>query len=59
MNKSKYFESLFSGRWDRSKIVNLDIPDENVDAEALDIVFGSLYCDNVQVKPERAVNVSS
>jgi hypothetical protein len=61
LKQAKYFESLFSDRWQgvgvKPELILLDIPDSNIDEHSLDTVFGSLYCDNVQVKPQRAVNV--
>ena len=39
-------------------MIHLDIPDEKINYAALNIAFGSLYCDDVNVKPEHAVNVS-
>ena len=64
MKQSKYFEALFN--WyrkkedsgDRDNVIHLDIPDEKINYAALNIAFGSLYCDDVNVKPEHAVNVS-
>ena len=59
LKQAKYFESLFSERWHikNERLIELEIPDSNIDTHSLDTVFGSLYCDNVQVKPQRAVNV--
>ena len=64
LKQSKYFEALFD--WDSRNepdvpsrdIIHLDIPDEKINRAALNIAFGSLYCDDVNVKPEHAVNVS-
>merc|ERR1712227_981672 len=49
LKQSEYFRSYFCGRWpisDASK-VSLEIPDEKIDVEALNTVFGSLYCDEI------------
>jgi len=63
LKQSKYFEALFD--WDsrnepqspQRDIIHLDIPDEKINRAALNIAFGSLYCDDVNVKPQHAVNV--
>ncbi|XP_061590237.1 germ cell-less protein-like 1 [Cololabis saira] len=57
--QSGYFSSMFSGSWKESNMVeiNLEIPDQNIDTEALQVVFGSLYRDDVLIKPSRVINI--
>uniref|UniRef100_A0A8C1T8C9 Germ cell-less, spermatogenesis associated n=1 Tax=Cyprinus carpio TaxID=7962 RepID=A0A8C1T8C9_CYPCA len=57
--QSGYFSSMFSGSWKESNmmVIELEIPDQNIDTEALQVVFGSLYRDDVLIKPSRVVNV--
>ncbi|KAF3826705.1 hypothetical protein GH733_009230 [Mirounga leonina] len=53
--QSGYFSSMFSGSWKESSmnIIELEIPDQNIDIEALQVAFGSLYRDDVLIKPSR------
>ncbi|XP_072702270.1 germ cell-less protein-like 1 isoform X1 [Ciconia boyciana] len=55
--QSGYFSSMFSGSWKESSmnIIELEIPDQNIDIEALQVAFGSLYRDDVLIKPSRVV----
>ncbi|XP_040474142.1 germ cell-less protein-like 1 isoform X1 [Falco naumanni] len=55
--QSGYFSSMFSGSWKESSmnIIELEIPDQNIDVEALQVAFGSLYRDDVLIKPGRVV----
>ena len=58
--QSEYFNTYF--KWhekDETEPSNilLDIPDERIDSLALNTVFGSLYCDDIVIAPDRAVNV--
>ncbi|KAK7895713.1 hypothetical protein WMY93_021038 [Mugilogobius chulae] len=48
-----------SGSWKESNMmeINLEIPDQNIDTEALQVVFGSLYRDDVLIKPSRVVSI--
>uniref|UniRef100_A0A673G448 Germ cell-less protein-like 1 n=1 Tax=Sinocyclocheilus rhinocerous TaxID=307959 RepID=A0A673G448_9TELE len=57
--QSGYFSSMFSGSWKESNmmVIELEIPDQNIDTEALQVVFGSLYRDDVLIKPSRVVNI--
>uniref|UniRef100_A0A668AGH2 Germ cell-less, spermatogenesis associated n=1 Tax=Myripristis murdjan TaxID=586833 RepID=A0A668AGH2_9TELE len=57
--QSGYFSSMFSGSWKESNmmVINLEIPDQNIDTEALQVVFGSLYRDDVLIKPSRVVSI--
>ncbi|XP_003900658.2 germ cell-less protein-like 2 [Papio anubis] len=57
--QSGYFSSMFSGSWKESSmnIIELEIPDQNIDAEALQVAFGSLYRDEVLIKPSRVVAI--
>ncbi|KAM6106702.1 LOW QUALITY PROTEIN: germ cell-less protein-like 1 [Pterocles gutturalis] len=55
--QSGYFASMFSGSWKESSmdVIELEIPDQNIDIEALQVAFGSLYRDDVLIKPSRVV----
>ncbi|XP_032059992.1 germ cell-less protein-like 1 [Aythya fuligula] len=55
--QSGYFSSMFSGSWRESSmnVIELEIPDHNIDVEALQVAFGSLYRDDVLIKPSRVV----
>lgn len=50
---------MFSGSWKESSmnIIELEIPDQNIDVEALQVAFGSLYRDDVLIKPSRVVAI--
>ncbi|EHB17272.1 Germ cell-less protein-like 1, partial [Heterocephalus glaber] len=57
--QSGYFSSMFSGSWKESSmnIIELEIPDQNIDIEALQVAFGSLYRDDVLIKPSRVTAI--
>lgn len=57
--QSGYFNSMFSGSWKESNMmeITLEIPDQNIDTEALQVVFGSLYRDDVLIKPSKVVSI--
>uniref|UniRef100_A0A8C6RM89 Germ cell-less, spermatogenesis associated 1 n=1 Tax=Nannospalax galili TaxID=1026970 RepID=A0A8C6RM89_NANGA len=57
--QSGYFSSMFSGSWKESSmnIIELEIPDQNIDVEALQVAFGSLYRDDVLIKPSQVVAI--
>ncbi|XP_033926368.1 germ cell-less protein-like 1 [Melopsittacus undulatus] len=59
--QSGYFSSMFSGSWKESSMntIELEIPDQNIDVEALQVAFGSLYRDEVLIKPSQVVAVSA
>ncbi|XP_036296012.1 germ cell-less protein-like 1 [Pipistrellus kuhlii] len=57
--QSGYFASMFSGAWRESTMdtIELQIPDENIDREALHQALGSLYQDSVLIRPSRVVAI--
>ncbi|XP_063301653.1 germ cell-less protein-like 1 [Pelobates fuscus] len=57
--QSGYFSSMFCGSWKESgmNVIQVEIPDHNIDAEALQVAFGSLYRDEVLIKPSRVVAI--
>uniref|UniRef100_A0A7N4P4G7 Germ cell-less 1, spermatosis associated n=1 Tax=Sarcophilus harrisii TaxID=9305 RepID=A0A7N4P4G7_SARHA len=57
--QSGYFSSMFSGSWKESSMntIELEIPDQNIDVEALQVAFGSLYRDDVLIKPSRVIAI--
>ncbi|ESO84793.1 hypothetical protein LOTGIDRAFT_221919 [Lottia gigantea] len=54
-----YFNSMFNGKWLESELteIEVDILDKNIDEKALKIAFGSLYTDDIMVKPVEVVGV--
>ncbi|KAH0623039.1 hypothetical protein JD844_030937 [Phrynosoma platyrhinos] len=48
---------MFSGSWRESGMdtIELEIPDQNIDIEALQVAFGSLYRDEVLINPSRVI----
>ncbi|XP_073509708.1 germ cell-less protein-like 1 isoform X2 [Phyllobates terribilis] len=57
--QSGYFSSMFCGSWKESSmnVIELEIPDHNIDVEALQVAFGSLYRDDVLIKPSRVIAI--
>ncbi|XP_075714630.1 germ cell-less protein-like 1 isoform X1 [Rhinoderma darwinii] len=57
--QSGYFSSMFCGSWKESNmnVIELEIPDHNIDADALQVAFGSLYRDDVLLKPSRVTAI--
>ncbi|XP_077119192.1 germ cell-less protein-like 1 isoform X1 [Ranitomeya variabilis] len=57
--QSGYFSSMFCGSWKESSmnVIKLEIPDHNIDIEALQVAFGSLYRDDVLIKPSRVIAI--
>lgn len=57
--QSPYFNSMFSGNWreSQSNFVAIEISDSNITTKSLDIVFGSLYQDEVTLEPLEIVGV--
>ena len=54
--QSPYFNSMFSGNWAETnrREINIDVPDPNVSRQALNLAFGSLYRDEVTIRPIEA-----
>lgn len=57
--QSGYFASMFSGAWREATMntIELQMPDENIDREALHKALGSLYQDSVCIPPSRVVSI--
>ncbi|XP_063704449.1 protein germ cell-less [Culicoides brevitarsis] len=57
--QSPYFSSMFSGNWRESDddFVAIEITDPNITIKSLDIVFGSLYQDEVVLEPLEIVGI--
>lgn len=51
--QSGYFSSVFNGSWKESSmnIIELEIPDQNLDIEVFQVAFGSVYRDDVLINP--------
>lgn len=59
ISQSEYFSCMFNGSWRESTeaLIEIDIPDPNIDIEALNITFGSLYNEDVLIRPNQVVNI--
>ncbi|XP_036127017.1 germ cell-less protein-like 1 [Molossus molossus] len=59
LRRSGYFASMFSGAWREATMntIELHMPDENIDLEALHEAFGSLYEYSVFIPPSRVIPV--
>lgn len=59
LSQSPYFQSMFSGNWRESQqdFVAIELNDPNITVKALDIVFGSLYQDELTLQPLEIVGV--
>ncbi|XP_045703318.1 germ cell-less protein-like 1 [Phyllostomus hastatus] len=57
--QSGYFASMFSGAWREATMntIDLQMPDENIDTEALHEVLGSLYQSSVLIPPRHVVSI--
>nr|XP_039269381.1 germ cell-less protein-like 1 [Styela clava] len=60
LRQAGYFKSMFhKSQWKESSmtVIDLQIPDSNIDENALDITFGSLYSEEVLICPEKVVSI--
>ncbi|XP_046551759.1 uncharacterized protein LOC124261482 [Haliotis rubra] len=59
LKQSGYFCGMLSGSWKESNqdVIQLDIPDNNVDEKALQTALGCLYKDDVVLKPVDVIGV--
>ncbi|XP_019519428.1 PREDICTED: germ cell-less protein-like 1 [Hipposideros armiger] len=57
--QSGYFASMFSGAWREATMntIEMQMPDENIDRDALHEVLGSLYQDSVFIPPSRVLAI--
>ncbi|XP_054937877.1 germ cell-less protein-like 1 [Physeter macrocephalus] len=57
--QSGYFASMFSGAWRETTMdtIELQMPDENIDREALHEALGSLYRDSMHIPAGRVVAI--
>lgn len=57
--QSGYFASMFSGAWRETNMntIEIQIPDENIDREALHEVLGSLYRGSMIIPPCRVIAI--
>ncbi|KAM9180339.1 germ cell-less protein-like 1 [Dugong dugon] len=57
--RSGYFASMFSGAWRETTMntIELQMPDENIDRDALHEAFGSLYREVVFIPPIRVIAI--
>ncbi|XP_054430202.1 germ cell-less protein-like 1 [Pteronotus mesoamericanus] len=57
--QSGYFASMFSGAWREATMntIDLQMPDENIDREALHEALSSLYQSSVLIPPRRVVSI--
>lgn len=59
LKQAQFFSKMFDGKWKETdeKVIQLTIPDPNVNQEALDTAFGSLYTDDIEVSPKEAESI--
>ncbi|KAK3612269.1 hypothetical protein CHS0354_039550 [Potamilus streckersoni] len=59
LSQSPYFASMFGGSWKETDMstIELNITDENIDETAFRIALGSLYKDDVFLKPVQVIGV--
>lgn len=59
LGQSQYFSSMFSGSWNESTkdYISIVVEDPNITLEALSVVFGSFYLDEVKLEPCLVVGV--
>lgn len=59
LKQSPYFASMFSGAWKESGMekIEIEIMDENINEESLKIALGSLYKDDIILKPVQMIGV--
>lgn len=60
LRQAGYFKSMFhKSQWKESsmEVINLQIPDSNIDENSLDITFGSLYSEEVLICPDKVVSI--
>ncbi|KAL3876044.1 hypothetical protein ACJMK2_033930 [Sinanodonta woodiana] len=59
LSQSPYFASMFSGSWKETDMstIELNITDENIDETAFRIALGSLYKDDIFLKPVQVIGV--
>ncbi|MBZ3884741.1 Germ cell-less protein-like 1 [Sciurus carolinensis] len=57
--KLKNTSNMFSGSWKKfsMNIIQLEIPDQNIDIEALQVAFGSLHPDDVLRQPSQVIAI--
>ncbi|GAB6024233.1 hypothetical protein CHUAL_008928 [Chamberlinius hualienensis] len=57
--QAPYFSSMFNGSWKEANDdeINIEIADPNITVEALKIVLGSLYQDEVIIQPSEVVPI--
>jgi hypothetical protein len=50
---------MFSGNWQEADkdLINIDIPDENINEEALTVTFGSFCHDDINIKLSNVTGV--
>lgn len=59
LKQSPYFASMFSGAWKESSMekIEIEIMDENINEESMKIALGSLYKDDIILKPVQMIGV--
>lgn len=60
LRQAGYFNSMFqASQWMEStmEVINLQIPDDNIDENSLHIAFGSLYSEEVLICPSKVVSI--
>lgn len=59
LKQAQFFSKMFDGKWKETnqKVIDLQIPDDNVNEDALNTAFGSLYSDDIEVSPDEAESI--
>lgn len=59
LKQANYFGSLYQRQWkdSSSEVIDLQIPDKNIDVEALDITFGSLYSQDILLPMRKVISI--
>lgn len=59
LKQANYFGSLYHRQWMESsmEVIDLHIPDQNIDVEALDIAFGALYSQDILLPPSKVISI--
>ncbi|XP_034651820.1 protein germ cell-less isoform X1 [Drosophila subobscura] len=59
LSQSPYFYTMFNGTWKEAQqnFVQITIPDDRINVESLDAVFGSMYSDEIEIDPKDVIPV--
>ncbi|XP_034141955.1 protein germ cell-less isoform X2 [Drosophila guanche] len=59
LSQSPYFYTMFNGTWKEAQqnFIQITIPDDRINVESLDAVFGSMYSDEIEIDPKDVIPV--